>query len=725
MNLLLTPIRWLLRACISRLFHVRVIGLSNLHACARPTLIVANHISTVDGLFLYLFLPDIPTFVFDPGVKRSGLARRALKLVKTFEMDPANPIALKGLVKTLKTDGLAAIFPEGRVTSTGSLMKAYDAPVLAADLAQANILPIALEGLQYSRWSLLQGLFRIRRLPPVKIRILEAREPALGDQESGPAKRRAARNLMLQIMREIAFEAAFEPITLYETFVAAMSRHGPNRTIIEDSTGASLTYRQLLLRANVVGQFIANETDPGDAVGVMLPSTAAAIVTLTAVQSRARRAAMLNFTAGARGLVIACETGDVKVVYTARAFIREAGLEKQAAALEEVTRVVYLEDLAPRVSLLRKLRALACAYAPSLTYRLRERHRDPNDVAVILFTSGSEGIPKGVVLTHSNIVANRAQVQTLIDLTHRDTVLNILPTFHAFGLLGGVLLPLCDGARIYCYPSPLHYRIIPELSYKLGATCLFGTNTFLAGYAKHAHPYDFQAMRYVIAGAEKLTDDTRRIWNDKFGIRIFEGYGATEASPVIAVNTPMANKPESVGQLLAKMESYIEPVEGIATGGRLVVRGPNIMRGYLFHGGDGHHYPPSTERGQGWYDTGDIVNVDKDGFISIVGRHKRFAKIGGEMVSLLQTEELALLAWPDYTHAAVSLPDARKGEQVILLSEYPECERSDIVDAAKHSGAPELAIPKKVVYHEAIPLLGSGKIDYPALREIAKETVAG
>ncbi len=724
MGLIVSFGRNLLRVCIRRLFRVRIVGLEHFAASERPTLVVANHISTIDGLFLYLFLPATPTFVIDPAVRRSRFVRQVLHLVDTFEMDSANPIALKGLVKTLKDRRIVAIFPEGRVTTTGSLMKAYDAPVLAAELAGAMILPVALEGLQFSRWSLLGGLFRTRRLPPVKIRILEPRPVALDDDENAQPKREAARNHMLRIMREIAFEAAYEPVTLYETIVAAMARHGAKRTIIEDSTGAKLSYRQLLLRANVIGQFISEDTEPGDAIGIMLPSTAAAIVTFVATLSRGRKAAMLNFTAGARGLVIACETADVDVVYTARAFVQEAGLEKQTAALEELARVVYLEDLAPRVSVLRKLRALWCAYAPTLAYRLRQRKRDPHDVAVILFTSGSEGIPKGVVLTHSNIVANRAQVQTLIDLTHRDTVLNILPMFHAFGLLGGVFLPLCDGAKIYCYPSPLHYRIIPELSYKLGATCLFGTNTFLAGYAKHAHPYDFQAMRYVIAGAEKLTDETRRLWHEKFGIRIFEGYGATEASPVIAVNTPMASKPETVGQLLARMESYIEPVDGIARGGRLVVRGPNVMRGYLFHGGDGEHYPPSTDRGQGWYDTGDIVEVDANGFISIVGRHKRFAKIGGEMISLLQTEELAQIAWPDHAHAAVALPDPRKGEQIIVLSEYPECDRSDLVSAAKRTGAPELSIPKRVVYCETIPLLGSGKIDYPALRELAKSIVA-
>ena len=723
MRFLITPLRWLARLVVGRLFRVRVLGADALAACEGPVLIVANHVSRIDGLFLYLFVCHDATFVIDPTVPRSRVVRLLLRFVERYEMDSSNPLALKGLVKTIRQRERVMIFPEGRVTATGSLMKAYDAPVLAADAAGATIVPVAIEGLQYSPWSALGGLCRIRRFPRVKLVVLPPRRIPLPGVAQGDSRRRTARNEMLGMMRDVAYEAAFESITIYEAIVHAAKRHGPSRRIIEDSTGASLTYRQLLLRANVLGQFMAAETAQDECIGVMLPSTAAAIVTLTAVQSRCRKAAMLNFTAGVRGLVIACETADVKVVYTSRKFVTEAGLEPQAEALEKITRVVYLEDLRDRIGVLNKLRALVTAWLPETTFRLREPDRDPSNVAVILFTSGSEGIPKGVVLTHSNVIANRAQVQTLIDLTHRDTVLNVLPTFHAFGLLGSVLLPLLDGARIYCYPSPLHYRVIPELSYRLGATVLFGTNTFLAGYAKYAHPYDFHAMRFVVAGAEKLTAETRRIWSEKFGIRIFEGYGATEASPVIAVNTPMANKPDTVGPLLAKMECYIEPVEGIATGGRLVVRGPNVMRGYLFHGSDGDYYPPSTDLGQGWYDTGDIVEIDEEGFIRIIGRHKRFAKVGGEMVSLLQTEELAQLVWPDEIHAAVALPDSRKGEHIVLLSEHAGCERGPLVAMAKRVGATELAIPKRVIHHDAIPLLGSGKVDYPSVRELARGLV--
>ncbi len=718
-----TLLRWIARAIVQRLFRVRVIGLDNISLAGERTLIVANHVSHLDALFLYLFLPQPLVFALEPATVSRRWIRLFLPFIDWVEMDPLAPHTLKGMVKILKHGDRTVVFPEGRITDTGSLMKIYEGPAMMADSADADVLPVGIEGLQYSQFSLLARLVRVRSFPPVKIVCLAPRKIILSDSLQGRGRRAKAASALLYIMREIAYECAYEPTTLYQAILDAMQRHGPNRVIIEDSTNAKLSYRQLLLRADILGQFVAQETDRRDCVGVMLPSTAASIVMLSAIQSRGRRAAMLNFTAGARGLVIACETANVAVVYTSRRFVQEAGLEAVAEALEDMTKVVYLEDLRDRVTIVHKLRGLLAAYLPNIVYRIRQRNRDPHEDCVILFTSGSEGIPKGVVLTHSNVIANRAQVQTLLALTHDDVVLNVLPMFHAFGLLGGVLIPLLDGAKIYCYPSPLHYRVIPELSYQLGATCLFGTNTFLAGYAKQGHPYDFHKMRFVIAGAEKLSTETRRLWADKYGICVYEGYGATEASPVIAVNTPMGNKPNSVGQLLAKMEYYIEPVEGIPTGGRLVVRGPNIMRGYLFHGGDGDYYPPSTAYGQGWYDTGDIVTVDNDEFVSIIGRQKRFAKIGGEMVPLQQTEEIANLAWPEYSHAAVALADTRKGEQIILVSEYSECQRSDLVGAAKELGVPELSLPKRVIYHAAIPLLGSGKVNYPALRDLAKEMV--
>ena len=711
-------LRFFAATLVRLLYRVRVYGVHNYHAAGPRVLIVANHASLLDGLLLYLFLPEAPTFAINCDMARRWYLRPLPLFVDLIMMDPLSPIALKSMIKLLRADRKAVIFPEGRITVTGSLMKVYDGPGMIADHAQAMVLPVGLEGPKYSPFSYLGNLVRRQRFPRVTIRILEPRRVSLPDDLQGPARRNAAAHEMTYIMREIAYENVFENTTVFEAVVGAMEQHGPARIIAEDSTGLALSFRQFIARSYILGSIIAKDTEPGEHVGLMLPSTVAAIVSLMAVLARGRIAAMLNFTAGTKGLVTACETAQLKTVYTSKAFVEAGGLEKEIDALREVTDVVFLEDVRPRVSLFRKLRGLVAGRFPRTAFAWHNPRRDPESTAIILFTSGSEGIPKGVALSHRNLLANRAQVQMLIDLTHHDIVLNVLPIFHAFGFLGGVLLPMLNGTKTYYYPSPLRYRLIPELCYQLGATVLFGTNTFLGGYARHAHPYDFYRMRYIIAGAERLTDETRRLWSDRFGIRVLEGYGATEASPVLAVNTPMGNHPGSVGQLLTKIDYYLEPINGIKEGGRLVVKGPNVMQGYLFHGGDGEIMPPWTERGKGWYDTGDIVVVDEARFVTILGRQKRFAKIGGEMVPLSLTEDIANLLWPDHNHAAVALPDAKKGEQIILATERAGTSRRELIAGARELKAPALAIPKNVVHLEQIPMLGSGKVDTLSLRDL-------
>jgi acyl-[acyl-carrier-protein]-phospholipid O-acyltransferase/long-chain-fatty-acid--[acyl-carrier-protein] ligase len=227
----------------------------------------------------------------------------------------------------------------------------------------------------------------------------------------------------------------------------------------------------------------------------------------------------------------------------------------------------------------------------------------------------------------------------------------------------GVVLPLVSGVRIYLYPSPLHYRTVAELIYGVNATIMFGTDTFLNGYARVAHPYDFRSLRYILAGAEPVKEATRRIYMEKFGLRILEGYGVTETAPALALNTPMFNKFGTVGRVLPGMEARLEKVEGVEEGGRLFVRGPNVMLGYLRVERPGQLEPPN----EGWHDTGDIVTIDEQGFVTIKGRAKRFAKIGGEMISLAAVETLASELWPDAASAVVAVPDARKGERLILI----------------------------------------------------------
>lgn len=703
-------------------FPVRVSGLDHYHAAGKRVLIVVNHLSLLDGVLLYLFLPDRPTFAINPAIADRWYFRPFFWFTDLFRMDPLNPLAVKAMIKHLREDRRTVIFPEGRITYTGSLMKIYEGPGVIADKAEAMVLPISLDGPQFTPASYLRGLVRRRLLPPITIKILPPRLISPPAEVQGQPRRDAVFRAMTRIMREIGYEASFRQQSVFAAVLDAAARHGANQPVIEDIERKPVTFRQLIARSFILGRAIARATAPGEAVGILLPNSNAAAITFLALQAYGRVPAMLNFTAGQRGLHAACETGRIKRIYTSRKFIEAADLGEVVAHLEQVATVIPLEDLRGEIGTGAKLLGMLQAYFPRRAHHAAAGRIDCQQPACLLFTSGSEGLPKGVVLSHANLLANRAQVQTLIDLTPRDVFFNALPIFHCFGLIG-LLLALLNGARTFLYPTPLHYRIIPELCYSIRATCMFGTNTFLAGYAKYADPFDFRSMRYVVAGAEKLQEETRRIWADKLGIRVLEGYGATEASPVVAVNTPHQNKTGTVGQLVSGIDHYLAPVTGLERGGRLVIRGPNVMLGYMLHAAPGAISPPATERGLGWYDTGDIVDVDIDGFVTILGRAKRFAKVGGEMVSLSFVEELAASAWPGVNHAAVSLPDERKGEQIILLTEYPQPDRKELVAAAQRLGASELAIPRRLYRVDAIPVLGTGKLNYIAVQELA-ETLA-
>jgi len=708
---------WLLRGLLRLLYRVELKGMEHLHDVGERVLIVANHTSFLDAILLSVFLPEDIGYAIHSSYYNKWWMRPLKRWTRLFAVDHGDPMAMKSLIKHVKEGHKVVIFPEGRITATGSLMKIYPGPGMVADKADADILPIRIDGAQYTPFSRLRGQVRLRWFPTIRLTILPAHRFDFPESLNGRERRNEAGRVLSEIMAEMVFQSSNYQRRIWDAITEAAYIHGSDHLILEDLERTPLDYKQLILRSFLLGNLFRYEAKQGERVGVLLPNVSSCVVTILGLQSRGIVPAMLNYTMGVKAAVAALETAMIQTVITSRAFIEKAGLEELCENLEKYARIIYLEDVREKVTLIGKISALLAARKPDRSIRRRLKGVQPDDEALVLFTSGSEGLPKGVVLSHANILANVAQLASRFDFTSRDVCFNALPVFHSFGMTGGVWLPLVMGMKVFLYPSPLHYRVIPEVAYDVNATLLFGTNVFLAGYAKHAHPYDFYSLRYVVAGAEKLQDETRQLWMEKFGLRIFEGYGATEASPVIAANSPMHFKVGSVGYFLPGIRYKLEEVLGIKVGGRLWVKAPNIMAGYLLHEEPGVLQAPED----GWYDTGDIVYVDDDNFVHIEGRLKRFAKLAGEMISLTAVEELAGLCWPEYMHVALAVSDAHKGEQVVLMSTYKEAERKPLQAYAKEQGINELHVPRQYVYVDEVPLLGTGKVHYPAAQALLAE----
>ncbi len=707
-------LRPLLRLLARLLFRVEV-SFRQADFSASRLLVVANHESFLDGLLLGLFLPIDPVFVVHTGIANNLGFRLLLSQVDYLAVDPTSPMAMKKVIRLIESGRPVVIFPEGRITLTGSLMKVYDGPAFVAAKTGATVIPVRLDGASRSWFSRLSGKYPKELFPKIRLTVLPEAHFPMPEASTAKLRRRKAGEQMRRLMQEMIF-ASRPRQTLYTALCDAAEIFGRKRRLLEGVKQIEYSYNDLLKMALVLGRRVEHMTAPGERVGLLLPNLVPTIGLIFGLTARGRIPAMLNYTAGLEAMQAACDAAQVTNIVTARAFVEQAKLADKLSGLQNV-RLHYLEDIRAEVGLGDKLWLMLWAIHRPRAFELKA---DPETAAVVLFTSGSEGKPKGVVLPHRAILANIAQVRAVIDFSVDDKVLNALPIFHSFGLTAGALLPVLTGASLFLYPSPLHYRVIPEVAYDRNCTVLFGTSTFLANYAKFAHPYDFYRLRYVVAGAEKLSEAVRSQWFEKFGIRIFEGYGATETAPVLAVNTPMAYKTGTVGNLLPGIEYRLQAVPGIANGGILHVRGPNVMAGYLKAERPGQLQPPVSELGEGWYETGDVVEIDDEGFVRIVDRVKRFAKIAGEMVSLEVVEKLATASSPEKAHAVSSQPDAAKGEALVLFTTDGELSRELLAAKARELGMPELAVPRKILRVDALPLLGTGKIDYVTLKHLAE-----
>ncbi len=708
----------LVRPLLRLLCRVKITGLENLAAAGDRVLIVANHVSVLDAVLLSAFLPGRILFAAPANIA----GRRWLKPYwrSGHTLDQTHPITAKMMVEAIKAGTPCMIFPEGRVGRTGGLMKVYESPGMIADKAGAAILPIRIDGPQYSRFSALGGPVRKILFPKITLTILPPRKLDLPKEIKGHKRRLLAGSRLHDVMEETLVAGA--PVsTLLRQLLATRAVRGGGHTVIEDAAREPLKHNAFVAGFFTLARLLARELGEREkTVGIMLPNGIPNATAIFAVQALDRVVAMINFTSGPPRVVQACRMAEIRSVVTLRAFVTAQRLEPVAEALtRENIRVLYLEDVLARRGAWDRVAGWLRARLP-VPLAASGLAKDADGPALLLFTSGTEGAPKGVLLSHRNIIANGFQFGVRIGFSAGDSVFACLPMFHSFGLTLGLFAPLFYGTRTFLYPSPLRYHDIPELVYDTGATLLLGTDTFLGNYARNATPHDFYFLRFAIGGAERIKPETRRIWADKFGVRLFEGYGTTETAPVISVNSPLHYKAGSVGRAVSCLDVKLSPVEGIKDGCELLVRGLNLMLGYIKADLPGVVQPVT----EGWYNTGDVVSLDEAGFITILGRTKRFAKIGGEMVSLGAIEAVVGSLRPNVRHAAVSIPRDRKGETIILLTESDEIELSHLHAPLRAAGLTKLSFPRKVVKVAQIPLLGSGKTDYAAAELLALESEA-
>jgi len=673
-----------------------------------PVLYVAPHRALLDSIVLATFLPGRPVVVLPREELRRGLAGLLLRAVAHAVMDVNDPATVKKVMRLLVAGRSVVMYPEGRVVSAPGVMKNYDVPALIATKTGVSVVPVTV---RYAR-GVLPGItfpgITLCMARPVRIGVNPPKELNTGRLRRGWATQQ------LQRILEVAVLDGRERQSIFEAFLDAVAAQGRHAHIIEDVKEESKTYHDLLAGSLAIGRWARRRTRAGENVGVLLPNVIPTVCTVFGLMAFGRVPAMLNYSAGPSAARSACSVARVQTVITSRAFIEQARLSTLIAALADLN-LVYLEDIRGELTLVDKIWLMGFAvWLP----RSVISPSGSNDAAVVVFTSGSEAHPKGVVLSHDAILANIRQIATVMDFTPADKILNALPLYHTYSFTAGLMLCLLCGTRLFLYVSPLRYRAIPEIAYRRNVTGLYGTSTFLSYYAKQANPLDFHSVRYVISGGEKLGEDVARVFLEKFGLRVYEGYGATECGPVIALSTPQCYQLGTVGRLLPGIEHRLERVDGIENAAVLHLKGPNIMLGYYSYDQPGTIEPPGSVFGPGWYNTGDVVDISGNGLIRVIGRVRRFAKIAGEMVSLDTIEEIALEASPAHRHAAILRTESTSGETTVLFTTDPDLTRAALMHTARARGGQELAVARRIVCVPEIPLLASGKTDYVSLRTI-------
>ncbi len=693
------------------LFHrLTVEGKRNIPEDPGKLIVISNHESLLDGLILWTYLDMKFKIIVDRTRAQEPLLRPFMQNAYTVQIDSMNPYSLKGVIEKVNQGIPLLIFPEGRITRTGGLMKIYEGTGFVAYKTGARILPVHLKGTYSTVFSKKRGGRHL--FAPITLTIGKIHGPIDLEGLLPRRRKKETARFIYRLLCDMSYEARNKPSTLGREFVKACKIHR-KQMAYADATEVKVTYGKALAGAFVLGRYFSRFEDTN--IGLLLPNLTATALMFMGLQLFRKVAVFLNYSSGPAALRQAMDLADLKVVVTSRRFLETIKLSQ---AVFEGRKLIFADDIKSEIHAGERLFGLWRSFFPGLCAgNETDEHKE---TAVILFTSGSEGVPKGVCLSHENIISNIHQALAMIDIRETDYFLNALPMFHSFGLTIGTILPLLAGAKAFLYVSPLHYRIVPEMAYDQECTILMGTNTFLNGYSKRAHPYDFHTMRYIFCGAEALSDAVFERYAKIYGVRVMSGYGATECAPIISINNAIEHEYGSVGRVLPGMEYKLVSVEGIdnkeGKAGRLFVKGKNVMKGYLKNEAANNRY---LVEDQGWYDTGDMVEITEEGFLKIVGRLKRFSKVSGEIVSLTAVEEALIKEFGDRKEIAVmAVADEKKGEKLIIVTNNQQIEARDARARLKARGFSDLACPKEVRFMREIPKLGTGKVDYVKLKEV-------
>lgn len=712
------------------LYRIRIVGQE--HVPLRgPALLVCNHLSFVDGLLVGACVQRFVRFLVYRPIYRHRALNWFMRLMKAIPVQAGSPKevarSLERAREELRQGHVVCIFAEGAISRTGNLLpfkRGFEK--IMKGLEDVPVIPVHLDRLWGSIFSFKDGCFfwkRPRRIPyPVTVSFgtplpstVTAEEVRQTIAESGSAAvehRRTARDL------------------LHLRFVKTARRHWFS-FCMADSTGRALTYGRTLIGSLLLARWLRTHRPHDAQLGLILPASVAGALANIAALLAGKIPVNLNFTAGRAALASALQQCDIRTILTSRTFLRKA-------KLEELEGMIFIEDVMQEISSLQKIWvALVAFLTPTrLLQVLCNRGRQkPDALATVVFSSGSTSTPKGVMLSHHNVLSNVEAIQQVFAVTRKDCLMGVLPLFHSFGFTGTLWLPLIAGFRVVYHPNPLDAKTIGEMVTKYRATILISTPTFYAAYLRKCSAEEFASLRYAIAGAEKLHPALAQAFKEKYGLDLLEGYGCTEMAPVVAVNVPDAEygtyrqiglKPGTVGHPLP---GVVAKVVDLQTGallpcgqeGLLLVKGPNRMLGYV-----GQAEKTAEVIRDGWYVTGDIATIDEDGFIRITDRLSRFSKIGGEMVPHLRVEETINQLLGGAPCVVTAVPDEQKGERLVVLCAHQELNPALLWERLNQTDLPKLWIPRREHFYtvEAIPMLGTGKVDLQAVKRTAMAMTA-